>query len=115
MKETGIDTRLIDSVLRVHGHGTLVHDFFEGFEVNRIHVFLLVLTYDLSPLSFILSLLCLVFVRFFLNIFALLVALVLYVYISRFCQLEVFDQSLDRDHSVIGNRIKRLMKVLFAH
>ena len=90
MGATGIDKRL-SSVLRVHGHGTLVHDFFEGFEVNRIHVFLLVLTYDFSPLSFILSLLCLTFARFFLNIFGLLVTLVLYVHIPLFFQLEVFD------------------------
>ena len=92
----------------------LLHDFFEGFEVNPIPASQLVLTYDSLPFSFLRSLLGLAFVWLLLHLFGLLVALRLNFDIPGFRQFENFDESLARDESVFGNRVKCTMKVLLA-
>ena len=95
-----------------------MHDFFEGFEVNRLTVPRLELTYDSLPFSLLLSLLHLAcLLLFFLGIFGLLVTPRVDFDLPGFGfrQLEVLDQSLDRDHSAFGNRVECTMKVLLAH
>ena len=94
--------------------GAVLHDRFEGCEVNGIPVSQLEPAYDSLPRSLLLSLVSLPFVRFFLGIFGLLVTLRLNVYLFGFCQLEVLNQPLDRDHSILGNRVKGIAKVLIA-